>query len=196
MNAKTLIKLFLFSLSLLLVFDCKNLVKSSADQPSEDYNLLALLNLNSINGYYWEGLLEYSLCSSQNNNLTSCLVYQENYNNFVKLINKNIYLYVDSLQSNGQLTIDIANPDTFLSLKLQIPVSVSTSVGPETGNGYAKILNLTNPNAITVDQVSVTLLDFKADILQDGLRGRLSIRIQGQNDTLITTFSFNIKKVN
>lgn len=195
MNAKTFIKIFLLSSSLILAFNCKNLIKSSADQPTEDYNLLALVSPNSVNGYYWDGLLEYSLCSSQNNNITSCLVYQENYNNIINLIDKNIFLNVDFLQNSGQLTIEIANPDTYLPLKFHVPVNVNVTIGPETGNGYAKILNLSNSNSITVDQITITLLDFKADVLQDGLRGSLSVRIQGQNDTLNTTFSFNIKKV-
>lgn len=195
MNAKRLVNIILLSISFFLVFHCKNLVKSSADQPSEDYNLLALLSPNSINGFYWEGLLEYSLCSSLTEDATSCLLYQENYNNFIRSKNKNIYLFVDSLQNKGQLTIEIANPDNFQSLRFEIPVIVEVTIGPETGNGYAKILNLKNPLPITSDQILITLQEFRADVLQDGLRGIVKLRIQGQNDTLNITFSFNIRKV-
>lgn len=194
MNAKTLIKILIFSLWFLGVTNCKNLVRSSVDQASEDYNLLAFLNSKILNGFYWDGLMEIGQCSSGTNNLTSCIVYQENYQNFINLRNKNLFVFADSLQKNGKLTIEIANPDTFLGLMVEIPVLADITTGPETGNGYARILVLSNPTPITKDGITITLNEFTADVLEDGLRGRLNIKLQGTNDTLNLTFSFRIQK--
>ncbi|GIX41521.1 MAG: hypothetical protein KatS3mg129_1254 [Leptospiraceae bacterium] len=199
MNAKTLKNILIMSLWLLMVFHCKNLVHSSADQPFEDYNLLALLDQKVLNGFYWEGLMDYSQCNTPSTDpvedLSKCSLYQENYENFIKQKEKNLYVYVDSLQSNGKITIEIANPDTYLPLKVEIPVLSSITVGPETGNGYARILYLSNPNSITQSQITITLKEFKADVLQDGLRGSMSLDVQSNNGTLNLTFSFSIKKI-
>lgn len=199
MNAKTFLKFIVVCLWLLGVFNCKNLIRSSADQPSEDYNLLALLDKKVLNGFYWDGLLDYSQCDTPSTDpiqdLAACSVYRENYINFIRNKDKNLYVYVDSLQSNGKLTVEIANPNTFLPLKIELPVIASITVGPETGNGYARILNLSNPNSIIQDQITITLKDFKADVLQDGLRGTMSLDVQGNSGILNLKFSFNIKKV-
>jgi hypothetical protein len=198
MNAKTL-KIIFISLWLIVFFNCKNLVRSDVDQPREDYNLLALLNQKVLNGFFWEGIMEYSTCDTPSTDpvqdLTACSVYQTNYNNLLSLRDKNLFVIVDSLTSTGKISIEITNPSTYLPLKVEIPVSASVSVGPETGNGYARILKLVNPSPITQDSATITLRSFQADVLEDGLRGTLSIDVQSGSSSLSLTFSFNIKKV-
>jgi hypothetical protein len=198
MNAKTL-KIIFISLWLIVFFNCKNLVRSDVDQPREDYNLLALLNQKVLNGFFWEGIMEYSNCDTPSTDpvqdLTACSVYQTNYNNLLSLRDKNLSVIVDSLTSTGKISIEITNPSTYLPLKVEIPVSASVSVGPETGNGYARILKLANPSPITQDSATITLKGFQADVLEDGLRGTLSIDVQSGSSLLSLIFSFRIKKV-
>jgi len=198
MNAKTL-KIFFISLWLIGFFNCKNLVRSDVDQPREDYNLLALLNPNVLNGFYWEGLMEYSTCDTPSTDpvqdLSACSVYQTNYNNLLSVRDKNLFVLVDTLASTGKITIEISDPSTFLPLKVEIPASASVTIGPETGNGYARILKLVNPNPITQDSATITFKGFQADVLEDGLRGTLSMDVQSGSSSLSLTFSFRIKKV-
>ncbi|MFN3605215.1 MAG: hypothetical protein ACK4UJ_10960 [Leptonema sp. (in: bacteria)] len=194
MNAKTL-KFLIVNLWLFSLFFCK----SSADQPTTDYNLVALFNPQILNGIYWDGISELSGCTVSSSDPTPCIIYQENYNNnFISNRKKNLYIYVDSLQATGKITLEISNPDTFSSLKVDLPVSASINIGPETGNGYSRILILSNPNPVTIDSIEITLNNFSADVLEDGLRGSFDLNVKSQTNAsnhLSLKFSFNIKKI-
>ncbi len=194
MNTKTFKFTFLNLWLLLVLFFCK----SSVDQPTTDYNLLSLFNVKVLNGFYWEGLGELSGCTVISADPSPCWIYQENYRNFIRTKEKNLYVYIDSLQASGKITLEIANPDTFSYLKIELPVSLSVTIGPETGNGYGRIINLYNPSTITVDEINITLNSFTADVLEDGLRGSMNIKLISQNNStnnLNLSFSFNIKKI-
>lgn len=196
MNAKIfkIIKFTFLSMWFLILFFCK----SSVDQPTTDYNLLSLLNVKALNGFYWDGIGELSSCTLSSGDPSPCWVYQENFRNFIRTKEKNLFVYVDSIQSNGKITLEIANPDTFYSLKIDLPVSVSVTTGSETGNGYGRVISLSNSNTFTVDSINVALKSFTADVLEDGLRGNMSISIVSLNNpanNLNLSFSFNIKKV-
>lgn len=193
MKAKTL-KFTLMNLGVLLLFFCK----SSADQPTTDYNLLSFINSQALNGIYWDGIGELSSCTTNIGDPSPCLLYIENYKNFIKNRNKNLYIYVDSLQGKGKITLEVANPDDFSIINFQIPVLANITTGPETGNGYARILNLTSSAPITVNSIELILNNFSADVLEDGLRGSMNLNLKSQNNpnnNLNLTISFNIKKV-
>lgn len=193
MKAKTL-KFTLMNLGVLLLFFCK----SSADQPTTDYNILSFLNSQTLNGFYWDGIGELSSCTTNTGDPSPCLVYQENYKNFIKNRNKNLYIYVDSLQGNGKITLEIANPDDFSTLNFQVHVIANITTGQETGNGYARVLNLSNNSTISLNSINLTLNNFSADVLEDGLRGVMVLNVKSQNNpnnNLNLTISFNIKKI-
>ncbi|MCS7204205.1 MAG: hypothetical protein NZ853_00745 [Leptospiraceae bacterium] len=189
-------RLFIFVFLIPLWFSfCKNAVSSTADQPNKSYELLFLLNQKFIDSFYWEGLMDISACTTTPENLLGCNLYRENYKNFLRSRTKNLFVYADTIQKTGNLQFEIAHPQKLDFIKYEIPVSVDVEIGPETGSGVARILVLKNTNPISQDGISLILNEFRADVLEDGLRGSLKVNLKDQeNLNLNLTFSFNIKK--
>ncbi len=189
MNAKT-IKMYMFlGVLVAMIFHCK----STADQPESDYNLLAFLGKEVLNSYYWQGKAEIEQCNSTNN-ILSCEIYRAFYNNVSNNLEKNLSIYADSLQKMGNINLIIANPDNGKELKLEVPVSVSIEIGPETGNGYGRILKLSNSNSFTIDGINILLLESKSDVLEDGIRGFIKLQFQA-SDNLVISFSYRLDKI-
>ncbi len=165
---------------------------SKADEPQEDYNFLNLLGVDAVDSFFWNGKAVQSQCS----NLTEASV--------CLLLPPADALYVDDnltiLFSNpillqGQLTAVMAHPDNLTPTPFVFTIQGNITPGYETGGGISRIMNLTaTPTLVTSNGVQASLDGFRADVLEDGLRGTITLSYPGTSTTSVV-YSFNMKSL-
>lgn len=192
---KKVVFVILGTLSGIILSGCKNATDSSADK-SNNYNLLLLLNQNQVvvEGSYWEGKMDISGCTSIN--VMDCNLYTEQYKNFIKDSITNLRVYVDSVQKKSNLSFETMNPKNYADvLKYDASATYEIKAGPETGNGFSRILILNVPHSVSANDITILVQEFRAEILSDSLKGALKVTLKDSQDyDMNLVFSFLIKK--
>jgi hypothetical protein len=157
---------------------------SKADEPQEDYNLLNLLGVDAVDTFFWSGKAAQSVCE-----VAVCTVLA---NADATYTNDNVSVFFSNpLLLKGQVTATLAHPDRLIPTPFTFNVQGSITPGYETGSGISRILTLSaTPNTVTSNGVQATMSQFRADVLEDSLRGTITLSYP---DGPSVVYSFNLK---
>lgn len=165
---------------------------SKADEPQEDYNFLNLLGVDAVDSFFWSGKAVQSQCA----NLTDVGVCALLPTADAAYVDDNLsILFSNPVLLEGQLTVVVAHPNNLTPTPFVFTIQGNITPGYETGGGISRIMNLTaTPTLVTSNGVQASLDGFRADVLEDGLRGTITLSYPGTSTTSVV-YSFNMKSL-
>lgn len=176
--------------------------KSGDEEPSDDQELLNLLDVNVANGIYWSGKSSQNSCSAGDPLVTAGVCNTQTLLEDTYLIGttNNVNLFLPSGNPPaGTLTLIVPHPDNATSNVFDIAVSGDLGGGYETGNGISRVLSLSATGSTTASSssVQVQLVSFRAQQTEQSVEGTLVlryIRASGSDPTYDVEYSFSLKK--
>ena len=160
--------------------------KSGDEEPSDDQELLNLLDVNVANGIFWSGNTSQNSCSAGDPVTTAAVCNTQSYleTTFQTGTTNNLNLALTSGNPPaGTITLIVPHPDNAISNSFIIPVSGDLGGGYETGNGVSRVLTLSTATATTASSanVQIQLVSFRAQQTEKTVEGTMVIRFLRNN---------------
>ncbi|MBI39410.1 MAG: hypothetical protein CMF59_07405 [Leptospiraceae bacterium] len=176
--------------------------KSGDEEPSDDQELLNLLDVNVANGIFWVGKTSQNSCNAGDAATTATVCFNQTTleNTYLSGETTNINLYLPSGNPPaGTVSILVPHPDNSSLNTFDIAVSGDLSGGYETGNGVSRVLTLSATGATTASNstVQVQMVSFRAQQTENTVEGTIVVRFvraSSSNPSYDVEYSFSMDR--
>ncbi|MBR32661.1 MAG: hypothetical protein CMN77_15260 [Spirochaetaceae bacterium] len=176
--------------------------KSGDEEPSDDQELLNLLDVNVANGIFWVGKTSQNSCNAGDAGTTATVCFTQTTleNTYLSGQSTNINLYLPSGNPPaGAVSLLVPHPDNSSLNTFDIAVSGDLSGGYETGNGVSRVLTLTAATSTTAANSSaqIQMVSFRAQQTEKTVEGTVVIRFlraSSGNPTYDVEYSFSMDR--
>ena len=176
--------------------------KSGDEEPSDDQELLNLLDVNVANGIFWVGKTSQNSCNAGDAATTATVCFNQTTleNTYLSGETTNINLYLPSGNPPaGTVSILVPHPDNSSLNTFDIAVSGDLSGGYETGNGVSRVLTLSATGTTTASNstVQVQMVSFRAQQTENTVEGTIVVRFvraSSSNPSYDVEYSFSMDR--
>ncbi|MCB1165393.1 MAG: hypothetical protein KDK37_02880 [Leptospiraceae bacterium] len=177
--------------------------KSGDEDPSDDQELLNLLDVGIANGIFWSGKTSNNSCSTGDPVTSVAVCATQDYleDTYLSGDTSNLTLYLPSANPPaGTVTLVLPHPDNNAANTFNIAVSGDLKGGYETGNGISRVLTLNDSGTITASNstVQIQMSSFRAQQGEKTVEGTVDIKYvrASASDTSYTVqYDFQLDKV-